>query len=65
MICSIPVGPLAILLIIDKFPNSRNLHLSTKISIGTEMVFSQNLDKISKIDILNGIQIGISLKTFF
>ena len=40
-------------------------HLSTKISIGTEMVFSLNLDKMSKIDILNGIQIRISLKTFF
>ena len=40
-------------------------HLSTKISIGTETVFSLNLDKMSKIDILNGIQIRISLKTFF
>ena len=57
MICSIPVEPLAILLIIDQFPNSCQtlaVHLSTKISIGTEMVFSQNLDKISKIDILMG-----------
>ena len=64
MKCSIPVEPLAILLIVDKF-QTLPVHLSTKISIGTEMVFSQNLDKISKIDILNGIQIRISLKTFF
>ena len=35
------------------------LHLS----IGTEMVFTLNLDKMNKIDILNGIQIRISLKT--
>ena len=56
--------PLAILLIIDKFPNSRST-FEYKISIGTEMVFSQNLNIISKIDILNGIQIRISLKTFF
>ena len=62
MICSIPVEPLAILLISFQ---TLAVHLSTKISIGTEMVFSQNLDKISKIDILNGIQIRISLKTFF
>ena len=53
MICSIPVEPLAILLITDKFPNSRST-LEYKNSIGTEMVFSQNLDKISKIDILMG-----------
>ena len=64
MKCSIPVEPLAILLILDKFPNSRST-FESKISIGTELVFSQNLDKISKIDILNGKQIRISLKTFF
>ena len=59
-----PRGALAILLLIEKFPTIV-VHLSTKISIGTEMVFSLNLDKMSKIDILNGIQIRISLKTFF
>ena len=64
MKCSIPVEPLAMLLIIEKFPNSRST-FEHQISIGTEMVFSLNLDKMSKIDILNGIQIRISLKTFF
>ena len=64
MKCSIPVEPLDISLLIEKF-RTLVVHLSTKISIGTEMVFSLNLDKISKIDILNGIQILISLKTFF
>ena len=56
--------PLAILLLIEKF-QTLVVHLSNKISIGTEMVFSLNLDKMSKIDILDGIQIRISLKTFF
>ena len=64
MKCSIPVEPLAILLLIESF-QTLVVHLSTKISIGTEIVFSLNLDKMSKIDILNGIQIRISLKTFF
>ena len=73
MKCSIPVEPLAKLHIIEKFQNSRStfeyqnfvVHLSTKISIGTEMGFTSNLDKMNKTDILNGIQIRMSLKSFF
>ena len=41
------------------------VHLSTKLSIGIEMILFSNFDKMSKNDILNGIQIRIILKTFF
>ena len=47
MKCSIRVEPLAILHIIEKFPNSCSI-FEYQISIGTEMVFSSNLDKMGK-----------------
>ena len=47
MKCSIPVESPTILRIIEKFPNSHSTS-EYQISIGTEMVFSSNLDKMSK-----------------
>ena len=47
MKCSIPVEPLAILHIFQKFPNSHSI-FEYKISIGTEMGFSSNFDKMIK-----------------
>ena len=47
MKCSLPVGPLAILHIIESF-RTLVVHLGTKISICIEMGFSSNFDKMSK-----------------
>ena len=49
MECSIPVGSLAIYVFLKNF-QTLIVHLSTKISIGKEMFFSSNFDKMSKWD---------------